>query len=390
MAIVFLDNNATTPVLPEVLDGMLPYFREQFGNASSAHTGGRRALDAIKRARSSVSSLLGCRPSEIVFTSGGTEGDNLALLGLLSPGDHIITSIIEHKAILQTCKHLRRLGCEVTQVGINNGGQVDPKDIRDALQANTKLISVMMANNETGVLQPLREIGEIAKKAGVYFHTDAVQAVGKIPFSVDEIGCDLLTITAHKMHGPLGIGALYVRRGTPLVQQLHGGNQESGRRPGTENLPGIVGMGLASEIALRDFSDGSLTSIALWRDKFEHTVLEQIPNVIVNGSASPRVPNTSNICFDGISADFLVRSLDARGVAISRCAACTSFDHETSSVLIAMGLSAERSRSSVRISLGKTNTPEDIRYLNDILPETVRTLRENACYFREPQNAMRT
>jgi cysteine desulfurase len=388
MKIVYLDNNGTTPVLPEVLEAMLPYFSEQFGNASSIHACGRRALAALKQSRISVSSLLNCRTTEIIFTSGGTEGDNLALLGMVSPGDHVITSAIEHSAILQTCLYLEHVGCQVTRVGVNSSGQVDPDEVRSALRPNTKLISIMMANNETGVLQPVEEIGRIAKEADVWFHTDAVQAAGKVPIEVDRIGCDLLTITAHKIHGPQGTGALFVRRGTPLRPQIHGGHQENGRRPGTENIPGIVGLGRACEIARRGLEDGSVKRIASWRDKLETTVLEEIPETGVNGATAPRVANTSNIYFDHVGGDSLVVALDERGVAASRGAACTSGEAEPSSILMAMGLSGERSRSSLRFSIGKANSERDIDYLISVLPETVRHLREASPFFSTSQKVV--
>ncbi|HEX8926616.1 MAG TPA: cysteine desulfurase family protein, partial [Terriglobales bacterium] len=349
---IYLDNNGTTPLLPEVLEAMLPYFVERFGNASSMHAAGRRALAALKQARSTVANFLGCRPTEIIFTSGGTEGDNLALKGMVSAGDHIITSAIEHSAIWQTCLYLKQSGIEVTRVGVTQDGVVDPDEVRNALRPNTKLISIMMANNETGVLQPVEEIGRIAREADVWFHTDAVQAAGKVPIDVNRIGCDLLTITAHKMHGPQGTGALYVRRGTPLRPQLHGGHQESSRRPGTENIAGIVGLAKACEIAQRGFEDGSVLRLSGWRDRLEAAVLTQIPETGVNGQRAPRVANTSNIFFDHIGGDALVLALDELGVAVSRGAACNAGEVEPSSILMAMGVSGERSRSSVRFSLG--------------------------------------
>lgn len=381
MVTIYLDNNATTPMLPEVLETMLPYFSEQFGNPSSNHFGGKRALAALKHARKSVANLLGCRITEIVFTGGGTEGDNLALLGMVAPGDHIITSVIEHSAILQTCHHLERLGCQVTVVGVNSSGQVDPTEVHRALRPNTKLISIMMANNETGVLQPVEEIGRIAKEADVWFHTDAVQAAGKVPIDVGRIGCDLLTITGHKFHGPQGTGALFVRTGVPLRRQVFGARQENGRRPGTENAPGIVGLGRACEIARRGLEDDSLRCMESWRKRLEEAVLRQIPGTGVNGAAAPRVPNTSNIYFDDVGADTLVSALNERGIAVSRGAACSSDEEEPSNVLIAMGLSGERSRSSLRISLGKTNAEKDIECLLSVLPETVQRLRAEGPFF---------
>jgi cysteine desulfurase len=377
---VYLDNNGTSPVLPEVLEAMLPYFSEQFGNPSSIHAYGRRALGALRQARISVANLLGSRVTEVVFTSGGTEGDNLALFGMVAPGEHLIVSAIEHSAILQTCLHLENIGCQVTRVGVNSDGQVEPEQVRAALRPNTKLISIMMANNETGVMQPVEEIGRIAKEADVWFHTDAVQAAGKTPINVDQIGCDLLTISAHKIHGPQGTGALYVRRGTPLRPQIYGGHQEAGRRPGIENVPGIVGFGCACQIAQRGLEDDSLSRIGQWRDRIEAAVLAQIPETGVNGAGAARVPNTSNMYFDHVGGDSLVLALDERGVAVSRGAACTSGDAEPSNVLMAMGLNGERSRSSLRFSIGKMNSESDIDYLISVLPETVRRLREASLF----------
>jgi len=253
---VYLDNNATTPVLPEVLEAMRPYFGEHFGNASSIHHHGQETRGAVERARQSVAALLGCRASEVVFTSGGTEGDNLAIFGTAQSGDHVITSTIEHHAVLNATKHLAEKGCEVTYLPVDGRGLVDPGDVKRAIRPNTKLITIMYANNETGVLQPVAEIGKIAAEADVYFHTDAVQAAGKIPINVDEIGCDLLTISGHKFHAPQGVGALYVRKGTKLEPMLYGGNHERSRRAGTENVPGIVGLGKAAELAIAGFERG--------------------------------------------------------------------------------------------------------------------------------------
>jgi len=372
---IYLDNNGTTPLLPEVLDAMLPFFIERFGNASSMHGGGRRALAALKQARNTVANFLGCRPTEIIFTSGGTEGDNLALKGMVAPGDHIITSEIEHSAIWQSCLYLKHIGVEVTRVGVTKDGRVDPEQIRKALRSNTKLISIMMANNETGVLQPVEEIGRVAREADVWFHTDAVQAAGKVPIDVNRIGCDLLTITAHKIHGPQGTGTLYVRRGTPLNPQIHGGHQESGRRPGTENIAGIMGLAKACEIAQRGFEDGSVVRLCEWRNKLEAAVHALIPESGVNGEQAPRVANTSNIYFDHVGGDALVLALDEQGIAVSRGAACNAGEVEPSSILMAMGLSGERSRSSVRFSLGKANTGQDVDRVIEVLPQVVRQLR---------------
>ena len=383
--IVYLDNNSTTAVLPEVMEEMLPCFTESFGNPSSIHGCGRRALSAIKKARERVAALLECLPTEVVFTSGGTEGDNLALKGMMSPGDHIIVSAIEHSAILGTCMWLEQIGCEVTRVGVNGNGQIEPESVRRALRKNTRLISIMMANNETGVLQPVEEIGKIAAEADVWFHTDAVQAAGKAPISVKSIGCDLLTISAHKFHGPQGMGALFVRRGTPLRPQLHGGHQEKGRRPGTENVAGIAGLGRASEIARNGLSDGTMQRIGTLRDRLEAAVVDRVPETRIHGKSVPRVPNTTNILFESVGGDALVMALDELGIAASRGAACTAGEADPSSVLMAMGLTGEQSRSSLRFSLGKLNTSEDIERAISVLPGAVQRLRDTSQFFATPE-----
>jgi len=383
--IVYLDNNSTTAVLPEVMEEMLPCFTESFGNPSSIHGCGRRALSAIKKARERVAALLECLPTEVVFTSGGTEGDNLALKGMMSPGDHIIVSAIEHSAILGTCMWLEQIGCEVTRVGVNGNGQIEPESVRRALRKNTRLISIMMANNETGVLQPVEEIGKIAVEADVWFHTDAVQAAGKVPISVKSIGCDLLTISAHKFHGPQGMGALFVRRGTPLRPQLHGGHQEKGRRPGTENVAGIAGLGRASEIARNGLSDGTMQRIGTLRDRLEAAVVDRVPETRIHGKSVPRVPNTTNILFESVGGDALVMALDELGIAASRGAACTAGEADPSSVLMAMGLTGEQSRSSLRFSLGKLNTSEDIERAISVLPGAVQRLRDTSQFFATPE-----
>ncbi len=383
----YFDNNSTTQVLPEVLEEMIPCFTECFGNPSSIHRCGRRALGIMKLARQRVAALLQCLPTEVVFTSSGTEGDNLALKGMMSPGDHIIVSAIEHSAILSTCTWLEHLGCEVTRIPVNGHGQVEPDSVRRALRENTRLISVMMANNETGVLQPVEEIGRIASEADVWFHTDAVQAAGKVPISVNAIGCDLLTISAHKMHGPQGAGALFVRRGTPLRPQLHGGHQERSRRPGTENVAGIAGLGKASEIACAGFSDGSVERLKALRDQLEKSVASLVPDTRMNGSDVPRVPNTANILFEHVGGDALVLALDELGVVASRGAACAAGETDPSSVLMAMGLTGEQSRSSLRFSLGKLNTAEDVEHLISVLPDAVQRLRKDSPYYWNMQES---
>jgi cysteine desulfurase len=378
---VYLDNNATTPVLPDVFEAMRPYFVEHFGNASSIHRHGQETRAAVERARESVAALLGCRPAEVVFTSGGTEADNLAIFGLARPGDHVITSTIEHHAVLNSCKHLQEGGVEVTFVPVDGRCQVDPDDVRRAIRPNTKLVSVMMANNETGVLQPIEEIGKICAEADVYFHTDAVQAAGKVPIRVKEIGCDLLSISGHKFHAPQGVGALYVRKGTTLEPRAFGGSHERSRRAGTENVPGIVGLGKAAEIALKGFESGSDRELARLRDRLESALLEQVEDAGVNGvdsngNRAPRVPNTTNVYFDYIEGEALIISLDLKGLAVSTGAACSSGAIEPSHVLSAMGLRPERARASIRFSLGKQNTAEDVELAIELVPAAVARLRE--------------
>jgi len=373
---VYLDNNATTPVLPEVFEAMRPYFAEHFGNASSIHHHGQETRAAVERARESVAALLGCRASEIVFTSGGTEGDNLAVSGLIRAGDHVVSSTIEHHAVLNSCKHLEALGCEVTYVPVNGRGLVDPDYVRRALRPQTKLITIMMANNETGVLQPVEEIGKIAAEADIYFHTDAVQAAGKVPIDVKRLGCDLLSISGHKLHGPQGVGALYVRKGTILQPMFYGGSHERSRRAGTENVPGIIGLGKAAELAAEGLERGDLERMSAMRDQIEQKILSDVEATGVNGEGAPRVPNTTNIHFDYIEGEALVIALDLKGLAVSTGAACSSGAIEPSHVLTAMGLPPEIARASLRFSLGKQNTPNDVEFALNLVPQTVARLRE--------------
>jgi len=373
---VYLDNNATTPLLPEVFEAMRPYFGERFGNASSIHHHGQETRAAVESARESVAELLGCRASEIVFTSGGTEADNLAIAGLAAPGDHVVTSRIEHHAVLHACKHLEEIGCEVTYVPVDGRGLVDPGDVRRALRPNTKLISIMMANNETGVLQPFEEIGKIAAEAGVLFHTDAVQAAGKVPIAVERGGCGALSISGHKMHAPQGVGALYVRKGTRLQPLFYGGRHERSRRAGTENVPGIVALGKAAQLAKEGLDRGDDKKMAALRDRLEQGILAQIDEAGVNGDGAPRVPNTTNLHFDHIDGEAIVIALDLKGLAVSTGAACSSGAIEPSHVLLAMGLRPDQARASIRFSLGKQTTAEDIDYALALVPETVARLRE--------------
>jgi cysteine desulfurase len=382
---VYLDNNATTPVLPEVFEAMRPFYLEEFGNASSIHQYGQHARAAVEKARGSVAALLNARPAEIVFTSGGTEADNLGIFGLVQRGDHVITSTIEHSAVMNTCKRLEQMGCEVTFVPVNGRGEIDPADVRNALRPNTRLISIMMANNETGVVQPVEEIGKIAQEADVFFHTDAVQAAGKVAIDVLKIGCDALSISGHKIHAPQGTGALYVKKGTLIQPQIYGGSHERQRRAGTENLPGIVGLGKAAEISKHWLERGSPAEMAEMRDRLQDAVLNAMEGVGVNGQGALRVPNTTNLWFDHIEGEALVIALDLKGLAVSSGAACSSGAIEPSHVLLAMGLPHQRARASIRVSLGKQTTQEDIDFAIKVIPETVGRLREiSPAYQKQP------
>jgi cysteine desulfurase len=380
---VYLDNNATTPVLPEIFEAMRPYFADRFGNASSIHHHGQDTRSAVERARESVAALLGCKASEIVFTSGGTEADNLALAGLVRPGDHIVTTSVEHHAVLFTARHLEETGCEVTYLPVDSRGLIDPDDLRRALRPNTKLISIMMANNETGVIQPVEEIGKIAAEAEIYFHTDAVQAATKISVDVNRIGCGLLSISGHKIHAPQGVGALYVRKGTRLQPLFFGGRHERSRRAGTENVPGIVALGKAAKIATQSFACEEEKKLAALRDRLEQGILAQVEESAVNGAGAPRVPNTTNIYFDHIDGEAMIIALDLKGLAVSTGAACSSGAIEASHVLTAMGLRPDRAKASLRFSLGKQTTEEDIDFALALVPETVARLRELTPSYRK-------
>jgi cysteine desulfurase len=373
---IYLDNNATTPLLPEVFESMRPYFGDHFGNASSIHSHGQQTRSAVEQARDSVAKLLGCRSQEIVFTSGGTESDNLAIAGLTVPGDHIITSATEHHAVLHSCKHWADSGCEVTYLPVDARGLVDPADVRRALRPNTKLITIMLANNETGVLQPAEEIGKIAAEADIYFHTDAVQAAGKLPLEVNRIGCDALSLSGHKMHAPQGVGALYIRKGSRLQPLFHGGRHERSRRAGTENVPGIVGLGKAAELTMQAFERHDHKMMSTLRDRLERKILAEVDETFVNGEGAPRVPNTTNISFDNVDGESLLISLDLQGLAVSTGAACSSGAIEPSHVLTAMGLPRDRARSSIRFSLGKQNTKEEVDRAFSLVTNAVTRLRE--------------
>jgi cysteine desulfurase len=372
---VYADANATTPLLSEVLEAMRPYWMERFGNASSIHLDGQQARTAVDRARETLAEFINCHEAEVVFNSGGTEGDNTAIFGLLRPGDHFITTSIEHSAVMRAAERVAERGVDVTFVAPEPSGLIDPAKIIDALRPETRLISVMLANNETGVLQPVDEIGRIAKEARVFFHVDAVQGAGKVPLDVRRIGCHLLSISAHKMHGPKGVGAMFVRRGTPLEPLLVGGSHERRRRAGTENVPGIVGLAKAVELSMQCLEDGSMDRLAGLRDRLEAGILE-LPGTGVNGGGNvPRVANTTNIWFDQLEGEALVIALDLKGVSVSGGSACHSGATEPSHVLMAMGLDKNRARASLRFSLLRTATGADVDRILSVVPESVRRLR---------------
>ena len=375
---VYLDNNATTPLAPEVLEAMLPFLREDFGNPSSIHRLGRRAKDALSRSRRAVAELIGAGPDEIVFTAGGTEADNLAIFGTataVETGDrkHLVASNIEHHAVFQVLRHLEQLGWEVTLVDVNERGRLTPERLVKALRPDTLLVSIMYANNETGVLQPIRELASAAHEVGALFHTDAVQACGKIPVDVGTLGVDLLSLSAHKFYGPNGVGALYVRDGVACEAMFLGGGQERARRAGTENLPGIVGLAEACrQVQIRLESESK--KLTRLRDELQSSVVERIPGSQVNGSGVERTPNTVNFRFEGIDGHDLVMALDAAGFAVSTGAACDT-GGTGSHVLTGMGLNPEAVRGSVRVSLGRYTLERDIGVFSEALANAVETVR---------------
>ena len=371
---IYLDANATTPLLAEVLEEMRPFLVGQFGNASSIHQEGQLARSAVEQARGRVALLLGCRPSEVVFTSGGTESDNLAVFGSVKSGDHVISSSVEHHAVLHAVERLADRGVEVTVVPVDGEGVVSAEDVRRALRPNTRLVSVMMANNETGVLQPVEAIGRITREAGVRFHVDPVQGAGKVAIDVEAIGCDLLSISGHKMHGPQGTGALFVRRRTRLEPLFAGGAHERQRRAGTENVAGIVGLGKAAECAREGLRGGAVERVRELRDRLETGLREFASGV--NGARTARVPNTANVWFASLDGEALVIGLDLKGLAVSSGAACSSGASEPSHVLRAMGLPIERARASLRFSLHRQTTVEEIDRAIELVATQVVRLRE--------------
>jgi cysteine desulfurase len=392
---VYLDFNATTPVEPAVLDAMLPYFSAEFANAASIHTSGQRARAAVESAREQVAALIGARPQEIVFTSGGTESDNHAIFGVVGqallpvPASkkadspiHLITTAIEHEAVLNACQALEKEGAAVTFLPVDRNGLVELDRLRAAIRPETVLITIMHANNELGTVQPLEKIGHIAKEADIYFHTDAVQSAGKIPIDVNALQVDLLSLSGHKLYAPKGIGALYVRGGTRLRQFLYGGHHQRGFRPGTENVAGIVGLGKAAEIARHSLADDAKRVAAL-RDKLQQGLLERVPQSRANAAAAPRTPNTTNLVFPGIEGEALLIALDLKGLACSTGAACSSGAVEPSHVLTAIGLPSEEARASLRFSLGRHTIPADIDFALSVVPSAVAQLRDLSPTYRK-------
>jgi cysteine desulfurase len=399
MTRVYLDFNATTPVDPTVLDAMLPYLSADFANPSSIHTPGQRARAAVETAREQVAALIGAKPPEIIFTSGGTESDNHAIFGSVAqallpvqlkqhpaspakaplaenalPIPHVITSPTEHEAVLNACQAAEKQGVHVTYLPVDGNGQIDPAALRAAIRPETALITIMHANNELGTAQPLEEIARIAKEHKIRFHTDAVQSAGKIPINVNQLGVDLLSLSGHKLYAPKGVGALYVRSGTKLRQLLYGGHHQRGFRPGTENVAGIVAFGKAAEIARHSLAEDA-KRVSTLRDQLEQGLLARIPDARANGAAAPRTPNTSNITFPGLEGEALLIALDLKGLAVSTGAACSSGAVEPSHVLTAIGLSANDARASIRFSLGRHTTASEIDFALEVVPAAVAQLR---------------
>ncbi|HSV26524.1 MAG TPA: cysteine desulfurase NifS [Sedimentisphaerales bacterium] len=378
MKIIYLDNNATTMVAPEVLDEMMPYFCERYANPSSMHTFGGQIAHAIKKARRQVANLLGCDPSEVFFTGCGTESDNWAINGVLAAAPHrrkIITTRVEHPAVLTTARELANRGYTVIELAVDGEGRLDPADLEKEIDDNTALVTIMYANNETGVIFPVEKLAAMAKARGVPFHTDAVQAVGKVPIRLMDGSIDLLSISGHKLHAPKGVGVLYVRKGTRIMPCMTGGHQEGGRRAGTENVPSIIGLGKACEMAAEFLVDEN-TRVRKLRDRLEKTLLKRCPDCRVNGGQVDRLPNTTNISFEFIEGEAILLLMDRSGVCASSGSACTSGSLEPSHVLRAMGVPFTAAHGSIRFSLSRYNTEEEIDFVADKMPEVITRLRE--------------
>ncbi len=383
---IYLDHNATTPVHPEVVEAMLPYYRKYYGNTSSIHSFGRDAKKAMENARDKIADLIGANPGEIVFTSGGTEADNFALKGVAwaseKGGNHIIASAIEHHAILNSCQYLEKRGFEVTYLPVDKYGLIDPAQVKETITDKTIIISIMLANNEVGTIEPIAEIGEIAREKGIYLHTDAIQAIGKIPVNVNELKADLLSISGHKINGPKGIGALYIKKGTRIISFLHGGHHERNHRAGTENVPAIVGLGKAAEL-VADRMEEKMRKLTELRDRLHKGILDKIDHVHLNGHPTLRLPNTLNLSFAFVEGESLLLNLDLKGIAVSTGSACTSGTLDPSHVLMAMRIDPALTHGSLRFSLGAGNTEKDIDTTIECLVEIVERLRKLSPLYSE-------
>ena len=388
---IYLDHNATTPTDPRVIEAMLPYFSYQYGNPSSIYRLAREANESKEQAREKVAKLLGAKPEEVVFTSGGTEADNFAIKGIACAnkerGNHIITSKIEHHAALNTCKWFEKHGFKVTYIGVDRYGIVDLDELECAITNKTILITIMHANNEIGTIEPIGEISTITKEKGIYFHTDAIQTVGKIPVDVNKLGVNLLSLSGHKFYGPKGIGALYIRKGTKIAPLLHGGHHERNRRAGTENVPGIVGLGKACEIAVEEREEED--RLKALRDSLEEAIVGEIDDVIINGHQEKRLAGTLNICVKYVEGESMLLNLDYEGIAASSGSACTSGSLEPSHVLLALGIPPEVAHGSLRFSLGRDNTEEDINRVIEVLPPIVKKLRAMSPFGRDREGGLR-
>lgn len=383
---IYLDYAATTPVHPEVVKAMTPFFTQKYGNASTIYSFGREAKAAIEESREAFAKAIGADIAEVIFTSGGTESDNFAIKGVAyanrKKGNHIITSKIEHHAVLETCHFLEKEGFEVTYLPVDKDGLVNSEDVKKAITNKTVLISIMHANNEIGVVEPINEIGKIAKERGVYFHSDAVQALGNIPVNVDDLNVDMLSVSAHKIYGPKGVGAIYIRKGTRIISFMHGGEQERKRRSGTENVAGIAGFARALEIAIKEMPKES-TRLTKLRDKLINGIKEKITEVRVNGHPAKRLPGNANLLIKYVEGESIILSLDIEGICASTGSACTSGSLEPSHVLMGLGLSAESAHGSVRFTLGKYTTEEDINTVLRVFPEIISRLRKLSPLYKE-------
>lgn len=386
---VYLDHNATTPVHPEVVEAMMPFFRDQFGNASSIHWAGREVKKYLDEAREKVAALMNADPEEIIFTGCGTESDNMAIKGVASThqdkGRHIITSKVEHHAVLYTCQFMRDLGYEITYLSVDREGLIDLEELRRSIRPDTILVSIMFANNETGTIMPVQEIGAICREKGVLFHTDAVQAVGKIPIDLKKLPVDILSLSGHKLNTPKGIGAQFIRKGTKLSPLIHGGAQERNRRAGTENIPYIIGLGKACGIARRDIAKRHDYLQGL-RDRLQEGIFRKVPHVELNGHPTKRLPNTLNMSFLYVEGESLLLNMDLEGIAVSSGSACSSGSADASHVILAMGKSPLVAQSAIRFSLGWTNTGEDVDYVLEVVPPIIERLRAISPLYQKHKN----